>query len=94
MRLAQQAHEQFMAASGLDGLLTPSAPGEAPSIETTGDSIFNRVWTSLGVPTIHLPVTLGPSGLPVGVQLVGQSLCDQRLLAAAAVVEDSFGIAT
>ena len=94
LRSAQQAHEQFMAASELDGLLTPSAPGEAPSIETTGDSIFNRVWTSLGVPTIHLPVTLGPSGLPVGVQLVGQSLCDQRLLAAAAVVEDSFGIAT
>ena len=74
-------------------LLTPSAPGEAPPLKTTGDSVFNRVWTSLGVPTIHVPVRQGPSGLPVGVQLVGQSWSDQRLLAAAAVAEQSFGIA-
>jgi len=39
-------------------------------------------------------VRQGPSGLPVGVQLVGQSWCDQRLLAAAALAEDSFSIAT
>ena len=86
---ARQTHQEFMATHAFDGLLTPSAPGEAPSIETTGDSIFNRVWTALGVPAIHLPVNLGPSGLPVGVQLVGQSRSDQNLLALAAAAEKS-----
>ena len=90
---ARIAYQEFMDANHLDALLTPSAPGEAPPLKTTGDSVFNRVWTSLGVPTIHIPMQQGPSGLPVGVQLVGQSWCDQRLLAAAAVAEQSFGIA-
>ncbi len=91
---ARIAHQEFMATNHLDALLTPSAPGEAPPLKTTGDSVFNRVWTSLGVPTIHIPVQQGPSGLPVGVQLVGQSWRDQRLLATAAAVEESFGVAT
>ena len=90
---AQIAYQQFMDTNQLDALLTPSAPGEAPPLKTTGDSVFNRVWTSLGVPTIHVPLRQGPSGLPIGVQLVGQSWSDQRLLAAAAVAEQSFGIA-
>ena len=91
LRSAQEAHDEFMTASGFDALLTPSAPGEAPSIETTGDSVFNRVWTSLGVPTVHLPVTSGPSGLPLGIQLVGQRWSDQRLLTSAGLAESSFG---
>jgi len=91
LRSAREAHDQFMTTNGFDALLTPSAPGEAPTIETTGDSVFNRVWTSLGVPTIHLPVTSGPSGLPLGIQLVGQHWSDQRLLAAAGLAESSFG---
>ena len=91
---ARIAYQEFMTTNHLDALLTPSASGEAPPLKTTGDSVFNRVWTSLGVPTIHLPVRQGPSGLPVGVQLVGQSWCDQRLLAAAALAEESFSIST
>ena len=91
LRSAQEAHDEFMTASGFDALLTPSAPGEAPAIETTGDSVFNRVWTSLGVPTVHLPVTSGPSGLPLGIQLVGQRWSDQRLLTSAGLAESSFG---
>ena len=84
---ARLAHQEFMAANQLDALLTPSAPGEAPPIKTTGDSVFNRVWTSLGVPAIHLPVRLGPTGLPVGIQLTGRHWCDKELLATAAHVE-------
>ncbi len=86
---ARQAHEEFLAANTFDALLTPSAPGEAPSIRTTGDSVFNRVWTALGVPAIHLPMNPLSSGLPLGVQLVGQSRSDQNLLALAAVAERS-----
>ena len=87
---ARHAHAEFMAANELDALLTPSAPGEAPPIATTGDSVFNRVWTALGVPSIHLPLKQGPSGLPIGIQLVGESLCDGRLLATAALAESAF----
>tara|TARA_X000001036_G_scaffold430818_1_gene464112 strand:+ start:7295 stop:8521 length:1227 start_codon:yes stop_codon:yes gene_type:complete len=86
---ARLAHQEFMAANQLDALLTPSAPGEAPPIKTTGDSVFNRVWTSLGVPAIHLPVRLGPTGLPVGIQLTGRHWCDKELLATAAHVESN-----
>ncbi|MGH8765055.1 MAG: amidase family protein, partial [Burkholderiales bacterium] len=55
----------------VDFLLTPSAPGEAPrSHDTTGDSVFNRAWTLLGVPCVTLPFGKGAHGLPLGVQLV------------------------
>jgi Asp-tRNA(Asn)/Glu-tRNA(Gln) amidotransferase A subunit family amidase len=65
-----------------DFLLTPSAPGEAPgTLETTGDSVFNRVWTLLGVPCVTLPCGRGPHGLPLGAQLVGHSEGDTTLLA-------------
>jgi len=84
---ARRAHEHYLAANSLDGLLTPSAPGEAPPIATTGDSVFNRTWTSLGVPAVHLPTGAGPLGLPVGVQLTGRAWADDDLLAAAARVE-------
>lgn len=71
-----------------DFLVTPSAPGEAPgTLETTGDSIFNRVWTLLGVPCVTLPFGTGPGGLPLGVQLVGPFDGDTELLASAQWVE-------
>jgi len=65
-----------------DYLLTPSAPGEAPAtLEATGSSVFNRVWTLLGVPCVTLPSGTGPNGLPLGVQLVGSFDGDSGLLA-------------
>ena len=67
--------------NGCDFLLTPSAPGEAPAtLTTTGDSVFNRVWTLLGVPCVTLPCGSGPHGLPLGVQLVGRIEGDVALL--------------
>jgi Asp-tRNA(Asn)/Glu-tRNA(Gln) amidotransferase A subunit family amidase len=65
-----------------DFLITPSAPGEAPAtLETTGSSVFNRVWTLLGVPCVTLPFGSGPHGVPLGVQLVGPFDGDSGLLA-------------
>jgi Asp-tRNA(Asn)/Glu-tRNA(Gln) amidotransferase A subunit family amidase len=65
-----------------DFLVTPSAPGEAPAtLETTGSSVFNRVWTLLGVPCVTLPFGSGPRGVPLGVQLVGPFDGDSALLA-------------
>ena len=71
-----------------DLILTPSAPGEAPAgLDSTGDPRFNRAWTLLGAPCVHLPTGSGEAGLPVGVQLVGRPGDDARLLASAAWAE-------
>ena len=65
----------------VDVLLTPSAPGEAPrGLDATGDPLFNRVWTLLHTPCVHLPFTQGPNGLPVGLQAVGAIGADRHTL--------------
>ncbi|MDA3038994.1 MAG: amidase [Actinomycetota bacterium] len=86
---AAQAHDRWLGPDGLDldALLTPSAPGEAPAMTTTGDSVFNRVWSTLGTPAVNVPVRLGPSGLPLGVQLTAPRWADAQLRAVAAWVE-------
>ncbi|HAA91763.1 MAG TPA: amidase [Rhodospirillaceae bacterium] len=64
-------------------LLTPGAPGEAPKgLTSTGDSMFNRAWTLLGTACLYLPVTKGPNGLPIGIQLVDPLNDEARLIAA------------
>ncbi|MGH6887217.1 MAG: amidase family protein, partial [Geminicoccales bacterium] len=71
-----------------DGILTPSAPGEAPAtLESTGDAAFNRLWTALHAPCLALPAGIGPAGLPIGIQLVGRRYGDRHLLAVAQRVE-------
>ncbi|HEX3631274.1 MAG TPA: amidase [Casimicrobiaceae bacterium] len=68
----------------IDVLLAPSAPGEAPAgIAATGDPLFNRIWTLLHVPVVHLPVGHGPHGLPVGISVVGSVGADRATLRAA-----------
>jgi Asp-tRNA(Asn)/Glu-tRNA(Gln) amidotransferase A subunit family amidase len=63
-----------------DAIVTPAAPGEAPSIDSTGNPVFNALWTLCGVPAVTLPLLQGANGLPVGVQLVGRHGEDARLL--------------
>ena len=65
-----------------DGFLTPSAVGEAPEgLAITGVPTFNMVWTLLHLPCVTVPGLSGPSGLPVGVQLVTGHGGDLSLLA-------------
>ena len=88
IRAGQAWIEMNRTLSGLDALLTPSAPGEAPEgLASTGDPVFNRVVTLLGFPAVSLPAGMGPSGLPLGVQLVGAPLCEATLLAVASWTE-------
>lgn len=64
-----------------DAIVTPSAPGEAPEgLESPGEPGFASLWSFCGLPAISLPLLAGPSGLPMGVQLVGQYGQDARLL--------------
>ncbi|MCO4832173.1 MAG: amidase [Acidimicrobiaceae bacterium] len=84
---AAETHDRWLIANEVDALVTPSAPGEAPLLATTGDSVFNRVWTLLGGPAAHLPTGRGPLGLPVGVQLTGRRWDDLDLLATAQFAE-------
>jgi len=73
-----------------DAVLVPAAPGEAPvGLGNTGDPIFNRMWTLLGVPCVTLPARWAENGLPTGVQLVGRSGNDPRLLACAAFLQQA-----
>jgi len=67
-----------------DVLLTPTAPGEAPEgHESTGNAIFNCLWTELHLPALTIPTSKGPHGLPMGPQLIGKWSDDRRLIAAA-----------
>ena len=68
----------------IDILLAPSAVGEAPEgLAYTGNRIFNRIWSVLLVPCVHVPFFKGPRALPVGVQVTGPFGEDARTLAIA-----------
>jgi len=68
-------------------ILTLSSTGPAPKGHaSTGNAIFNGMWTLLGVPCVSLPLmTVG--GMPFGLQLVGKRRDEARLLATARHVE-------
>lgn len=90
-RLAAAARIELDALfQSVDVLLAPSAAGEAPEgLDATGDPVFNRMWTLLGAPCVHVPVGTGANGMPVGVTLVGPLWADARALAAAQMLERS-----
>jgi len=68
-------------AGGFDAILTLPAPGQAPkTLASTGDAIFNGLWTLLHMPCLTMPAGKGPDGLPIGIQLVGKRYADARLL--------------
>jgi len=80
--LLQQALADFLATT--DAIVTPPATGEAPAtLEHTGSPAFCTIWSLAGVPAITIPVGSGPSGLPLGLQLVGRHRQDSALLATA-----------
>ena len=71
-------------AADCDVLLAPSATGEAPiGLESTGNAAPSTLWTALHVPSITIPIFKGPSGLPVGAQLIARRNEDRKLFSAA-----------
>lgn len=87
---AQRAFPACM--EGLDALVTPSAPGQAPAgLGWTGDPAFNLIWTSLHVPCVTVPAGTGPDGLPLGIQVVTRYGEDRQALAWAQWVVGALG---
>jgi Asp-tRNA(Asn)/Glu-tRNA(Gln) amidotransferase A subunit family amidase len=88
---AQEARAGLDAFFGAcDAVLVPAAPGEAPAgLGNTGNPVFNRMWTLLGVPCVTLPARWAQNGLPTGVQLVGRIRDDVRLMVCAAFLEQA-----
>jgi len=85
--LARCRRDLSEAMKDIDLLLTPSAPGEAPAgLASTGDTSFNILSTWTYTPCVTLPVLTGPSGLPVGIQLIGHRKQDHRMLEGARAV--------
>ena len=93
MAISRQRHQENLAAAvrgrqlidtcfdACDVLLAPSAIGEAPTgLNATGDPVFSRMWTLLGLPCIHLPFASGQQGLPLGLQLIGRFGSDHKVL--------------
>ena len=64
-----------------DAFLCPSVVGEAPEgISATGSPVFQAMWTLLNVPIAGIPGAVGPTGLPVGIHLVGRRGDDETIL--------------
>jgi Asp-tRNA(Asn)/Glu-tRNA(Gln) amidotransferase A subunit family amidase len=73
-----------------DVILTPSARGVAPpDLGTTGDPMFNRLWTLMGAPCVNIAGLNDDSGLPLGIQIVGRFGRDRAALEAALFVEQA-----
>jgi Asp-tRNA(Asn)/Glu-tRNA(Gln) amidotransferase A subunit family amidase len=84
-RRGRQALADIMAEH--DVILTPSAPCDAPqNLATTGNPMFNRLWTLMGTPCVNVP-GLNEDDMPLGIQIVGRFGRDRAALEAALFVE-------
>jgi Asp-tRNA(Asn)/Glu-tRNA(Gln) amidotransferase A subunit family amidase len=84
-RRARQVFADTMA--DYDVILTPSAPGAAPhGLGSTGNPMFNRLWTLMGTPCVNVPGLI-EDGLPLGIQIVGRFGRDRAALEAALFLE-------
>ena len=82
--------ERTMDDLGIDIWMSPAATGPAPrGLETIGDPIMAVPWTHAHLPVVCLPAGTAPSGLPLGVQLVGRLGADEQLLSFARAVARS-----
>jgi len=70
--------------AAIDAIIAPVTEGEAPvGLDSTGDHAFIGFWNLLRAPSFSLPVGRGPSGMPVGLQLIGPMGGDDRLISVA-----------
>ena len=90
-RIASRARRVLAdAMTDYDVILTPSAPGAAPhGFATTGDPMFNRLWTLMGAPCVNVAGLNDDNNMPLGIQIVGRFGRDRAALEAALFVEQA-----
>jgi len=90
-RIAQETFREVF--TKVDALITPQLPIVAPSIGQETISIgdftegvasaltrFTRIFNLTGLPTISVPCGFSASGLPIGLQIVGQAFAEGTIL--------------
>ena len=90
----------------VDCIFTPATPMTAPwigqvTLEIRGvaeevraaATRFSRGMNALGLPAISIPCGFSRSGLPIGLQIIAAARQEDRLLHAAAAMEDAMGLA-
>jgi Asp-tRNA(Asn)/Glu-tRNA(Gln) amidotransferase A subunit family amidase len=71
-----------------DAVLAPAAPGAAPPrLPTTGNPAMSRPWQAMGLPAVAVPGLRDDASMPLGVQLIGHPEGEDRLFAAARMLE-------
>lgn len=83
-----------------DVLLGPAAPQTAPKIgESLSDplqmylgDLYTAAVNLAGLPAISVPCTVSKTGLPIGIQLIGDCLQEKKIIRAAAAFEKERGI--
>jgi Asp-tRNA(Asn)/Glu-tRNA(Gln) amidotransferase A subunit family amidase len=90
-RIASRARRVLAdAMTDYDVILTPSAPGAAPhGFATTGDPMFNRLWTLMGAPCVNVAGLSDDNNMELGIQIVGRFGRDHAALEAALFVEQA-----
>ena len=89
----------------VDCIFTPTTPMPAPKIGQTTLEIkgaseevraaatrLTRGMNALGLPAISIPCGFSRSGLPIGLQIIAAARQEDRLLHAAAAMEDALGL--
>jgi aspartyl-tRNA(Asn)/glutamyl-tRNA(Gln) amidotransferase subunit A len=89
----------------VDCIFTPATPMTAPKIGQTTLEIrgvaeevrnaatrFTRGMNALGLPAISIPCGFSLNGLPIGLQIIAAARQEDRLLHAAAAMEDALGL--
>ena len=80
-------------ASGVDVLLTPTTLTTAPTFSsftqrdnrtnTEEQDVFTQSANMAGIPAVTVPSKLSNSGLPIGLQFIGQNFKDKEMLTVA-----------
>lgn len=76
-------------------LILPVHPRIAPKHNvpkmTPFDFIYTGIFTTLGFPSVSVPLGLNSEGLPTGVQIIARPSCDHLCFRIATVLENLFG---